>query len=167
MINITGAGTVATYQQALASVQYFNGAEEPSASSLREVEFRVHDGDFFSNVATGFVNITLLDDNPAMLDCGNRMVSFTEDSSTPVPLASFLTLSDRDTDHFFTGASVAITNPQEGDEIVVDGTLSASVRVQLVSTTRIELTGDATGMEYQVRISTPTETVCTCHMSCT
>lgn len=156
-ITFSGNGTLAAYQQALTSVVYFNGAEEPSVDPVRQVLFQVYDGIFFSNRVTGFVNITLVDDNPPMLDCGAGVVTFTEGSASPVPLASFLTLSDSDADHVFTSASIVLTNPQADDEILVDASLSTSISVQSSSGTRVDLTGSAMAMEYQVR-----ETLCLC-----
>ena len=136
-------------------MEYFNAADEPSRDPTRQVVFQVYDGVFFSNRVTGFVNITLVNDNPAMLDCGAGVVSFTENSPSPVPLASFLTLSDVDADHVFTGASIVVTNPQAGDELLVDSSLSSSISVQSSNGTGLGLTGSAAAIEYQVR-----ETLC-------
>lgn len=118
---------------------------------VRLVIFQVYDGVFFSDPVVGFVNITLRDDNPPMLECGSGMVSFIEDSVSPVPLATYLSLSDLDSDHVLTGAIIAITNPQEGDEILINSSVSNSVRIQSSTSSRIELVGDATDLEYQVR----------------
>lgn len=131
---------------------YFNGAIEPLADTVRLVHFQVFDGTFSSNVLTGVVNITLVDDNPLTLDCGAGVVSFTEGSGSPVSLTGFLTLSDLDTDHTVSAASVAIVNAQEGDEILVDSSLATSISVQSSSAARIELVGGGTVIEYQVRI---------------
>ena len=108
------------------------------------------DGAFSSNNATGFINVSLVDDNAPMLNCDGAVFEFVEGSMSPVYLASSLTLSDRDVDHVFTSASVAIANPQDGDEIAVNVSLSSFITVQSVAGGRIELVSDAMAMEYQV-----------------
>lgn len=151
-ITFSGRGTIGTYQQAFASIVYFNGASEPTMNPVRQVQFQVFDGVFRSNVVTGFINVTLLNDNPLMLNCGAGMSSFIEDSETPIPLAGFLTLSDLDSNHIVSAASVIITNPQEGDEIQVDSSLAGPIGIQQSGGTRLALTGAATAMQYQVRV---------------
>lgn len=150
-ITFSGAGTLATYQQALASVEYFNGATEPSADMLRLVEFQVFDGVFLSNTAMGLVNISLVDDNPLLLSCSPGLLSFSEGSTEPVSLASLLTLSDLDSDHVVLSVSVDIANAQEGDEIMADsGVVAESITIQQNGVDRVYLTGEARAMEYQV-----------------
>lgn len=152
-ITFSGNATLAAYQQALASVIYFNGAIEPSREPVRLVQFQVFDGIFSSNTVTGSVNIILVDDNPLQLDCGAGVVNFTEGSGSSIALADSLTLSDLDSNHIVSGASVIITNEQEGDEILVDSSLTGSISIEPSgggSRTWVDLVGEAMAMQYQV-----------------
>ena len=152
-ITFSGSASLASYQQALASVVYFNSATEPSEGIIRAIQFQVFDGTFSSPVLTGLVNITLVDDNPLILQCGVGVVSFTEGSTTPISLAGLLTVSDLDADHEVLSASVAIGNTQQGDEIAVDAGLSSSINVRSTNGSSIELVGIATDTQYQVGIA--------------
>lgn len=120
--------------------------------TTREVTFQVHDGTFPSNILVGIIKIVLVNDNPLVLNCGMGVASFTEEAESPVALTGSLTLSDNDTDHVLTGATIAIANAQEGDEISVNASsLATPISTQLNNGTHIGLAGRATAMEYQVR----------------
>lgn len=152
-ITFSGNASLAAYQQALSSVVYFNGATEPSVDLVRMVLFQAFDGTFPSNVQTGFINVTLVDDNPLSLDCGAGVFGFTEGSGSPVSLAALLALSDLDADHEVSAASVVIGNAQLGDAIAVDaGLVPSSISMGPGGDgTRIQLVGITTAMQYQVR----------------
>ncbi len=154
-ITFSGQSTIAVYQQALASVLYFNGANEPSTQPSRRVQFQVFDGIFYSNSIVGLINITLVDDNRLVLDCGAGISSFSEGQQVPVLLASFLSLSDLDSNHVVSGASVMITNAQQGDSIQFDSSLvMGSISIAQLDEARIELSGIVMAMQYQVRGTT-------------
>ena len=138
------------YQQALASVFYSNEASEPSMEPIRRIQFQVFDGLFSSNVLVGFVSINLEDDNQLMLDCGAGIVIFSEGSLNPVSLAAFLTLSDLDSNHVIVAASVSIANAQQGDEIQLNSLLANQINIQQTDGIFLNLTGEATAMQYQV-----------------
>lgn len=130
---------------------YFNGIDEPPSDSInRLVLFQVFDAAFSSNVLTGEIAFTLVDDNPLLLNCGVGVVSFTEGAEFPVSLAGSLTISDLDSDHVVSAASVAIGNPQQGDAISVSSSLAPAISVQHIDSTRIVLAGDAMDTDYQV-----------------
>ncbi len=132
---------------------YFNEAIEPTLDPARLVQFHVFDDRYASNI-TGFVNISLVNDNNLTLDCGAGLFSFTEGSNTPVFLAGLLSLSDLDTDHTVSEASVEITNAQLGDEIAVSSSLSSFIRIQQSNNgARVDLSGEAMVTEYQVWIA--------------
>lgn len=129
---------------------YFNGIEEPpSDSENRLVLFQVFDAVFSSNILTAEISFTLVDDNPLLLNCGAGVVGFVEGAEFPVSLTSSLTLSDLDSDHVISSASVAIGNPQEGDEISVNSSLTSAISIQ-DNSNRIVLSGDAMDTDYQV-----------------
>lgn len=129
---------------------YINEAPEPTREPVRRVQFQVFDEQFESNVITGMIRITLINDNRLMLACGGGRFEFIEESQTPIMLASSLSLSDRDSDHVVLAARVSVTNAQEGDEISILASNSSSVSVQQVTSTLVELSGSAMAMQYQV-----------------
>ena len=150
----SGSGSLLTYEIALASVLYVNTAPEPSVETIRTVQFQVFDDRFASEPLAGFIVISLVDDNALLLDCGAGFFNFTEQSSSPVPLARLLSLSDLDKDHMILEATVNISNAQPGDEIAVNASLSSDVRVDPGSDmAQINLVGEAMAVEYQVRTS--------------
>jgi len=103
-------------------------------------------------VLTGLVNISLVDDNLLMLDCGSSGAEFVEDMGTAISVTANLTLADLDPDHVVPGASVAIMGAQDGDEITVDESLSGSISIQHDGgRTHIDLIGDGMAEQYQVR----------------
>ena len=141
---------MAVYQQALLAITYLNTADEPTKDPPRRVQMQVFDGQFFSNIATGFVNITLVNDNRLMLLCGGGLPMFTEGSTTPLPIASSLTISDRDADHMVSSATVNLANAQAGDEIQVNDSTRGELTVEQSSGVSITITGQAMAAQYQV-----------------
>ena len=149
-ITLSGQATVAVYQQALLALTYLNTADEPTKDPPRRVDMQVFDGRFFSNVATGFVNITLVNDNRLMLLCGGGLPMFTEGSTIPLPIASSLTVSDVDADHVLSSATVTLENAQMGDEIQVNDSARGELTVEQSSGVSITITGQAMAAQYQV-----------------
>ena len=142
---------MAVYQQALSAITYINTANEPTRDPPRRVEMQVFDGQFFSNIATGFVSISLVDDNRLMLLCGGGLPTLTEGSTTPLPIATSLTVSDLDTDHMLSSATVTLENAQAGDEIQVNESTSGELTVEQSSGVLITISGQAMAAQYQVR----------------
>ena len=85
--------------------------------------------------------------------CGSGVVNFTEDSGDPVRVAELLTLMDADADHEVTSARVALQNPQEGDEIGVDGTTAPELSILQETSTTIAVNGTAMTGRYHVSTS--------------
>ena len=149
-ITLTGRATVAVYQLALFALTYLNTADEPTKDPPRRIDMQVFDGRFFSNVATGHVNISLVNDNRLMVICGGGSPMFTEGSTTPVPIASSLTVSDLDADHMLSSATVSLENAQAGDEIQVNDSARGELTVEQSSGVLITITGQAMAAQYQV-----------------
>ena len=150
-ITLTGQTTVAVYQQALFAITYINTANEPTRNPPRRVEMQVFDGQFFSNIATGYINISLVNDNRLMLLCGGGLPMLTEGSTTPLPIASSLTVSDLDADHMLSSANVILENAQTGDEIQVNESVSGELIVEQSSGVLIAISGQGMAAQYQVR----------------
>lgn len=145
LISFSGEASVNHYQQALRAVTYQNSAPEPSSAS-RTIVYQVSDEEFASNNLTGYITIGLIDDNDLILSCGSSPVLYTEGSSTTI-ISSTLMLSDLDDDHQVTSASIAITNPQNGDGLSVGSVDGLSVANNGVD---IQITGESTASAYQV-----------------
>ena len=150
-ISLTGQGTVAVYQQALFAITYLNTANEPTRDPSRRVEMQVFDGRFYSNVATGFVNISLVNDNRLMLLCDGGLPMFMEGSTTPLPIASSLIVSDLDANHMLSSATVTLENAQTGDEIRINDSAHEGPTVEQTSGVSITIGGQAMAAQYQVR----------------
>ncbi len=147
---ISGDATPLVYQQALASVVYFNEAPEPTKAQPRLVQFRVFDGIFSSDLLTASVSISLVNDNPVTLDCGSGVFNFTEGSSEPTLIATELSLVDRDANHVISYATVTLFNQRLGDAISVDTNAIVNGITATVTNTQIDLVGNAMSSNYQV-----------------
>ena len=149
-ITLTGQATAAVYQQALFALTYLNTADEPTKDPPRRVEMQVYDGVFFSNVAVGFVNISLVNDNRLMFTCGGGLPTFVEESRTPLLVASFLSIFDLDVNNVITSATIFLDNAQIGDVIQVDANASGGLSVEQASGVSIRINGQAMASQYQV-----------------
>ena len=147
-INITGQGSVAVYQEVLSSITYLNTASPPTKNPPRRIEMQVFDGTFKSNIATGFVNISLVSDNSLMINCSSSVPTFTEGIPDPQLVADSLTVYD--TDLVINYATVILDNAQLGDEIGVDISMPGGLTVNQTSPVSIMISGQGTASQYQV-----------------
>lgn len=150
-ITFTGSASVIAYQQALRSVSYQNTATEPNHAQ-RQITYQVNDGQFSSNVLEGTITIALVNDNPLVLMCPSSSV-FSENAQVPVDITQDLVLSDLDQNHIVTGARIEIMNAMSGDKIAIN---SSTLAVQTLSDSVIQISGEATATDYQVRKNTLT-----------
>ena len=146
-IIITGQGSVAVYQEVLSSITYLNTASPPTKNPPRRIEMQVFDGTFKSNIATGFVNISLVSDNSLMINCSSSLPTFTEGTLNPQPVANSLTVYD--TDLMINYATVILDNAQLGDEIGVNS-MPGGLTVNQTSPVSIVISGQGTASQYQV-----------------
>ena len=140
---------MSAYQQALSTVSYINRAPEPLPGT-RLVSFTVYDGIFHSAPATAELSLTLINDNSLTLSCGGGGVVFIEGSPDPVSLASQLTVVDLDHDHMIHSATINIANPQHGDTLSLDGSVTSDLQVSSPSNTSLRISGTASDDYYQV-----------------
>lgn len=132
------------------AITYLNTADEPTKDPPRRIDMQVFDGRFFSNIATGHVNISLVNDSRLMLLCGGGLPMLTEGSTTPLPIASSLTVSDLDADHMLFSATITLENAQTGDEIQVNDSARGELTAEQSSGVSITITGQAMAAQYQV-----------------
>ena len=154
-VTLTGRGSISVYQQALSSVTYINTADEPDSETVRDVTFRVFDGQLFSTEVTGQVSISLVNDQPPILLCGNGLIDFIEGSTTPTYLTPTLSLVDLDVDHVITSANISLLSPQAGDVIMINASLVGDLQVVRDGQTII-VSGEGMAAQYQVSQSMST-----------
>ncbi|MGD1717183.1 DUF4347 domain-containing protein, partial [Dapis sp. BLCC M172] len=163
-ITLTGSGTLAEYQTAIAQIQYNNTSTNPNTTA-RSVTVVVNDGDDNSNTATTTINITPPNSPPTLdLDgddssgaTGNDYITtFTE--GTPVAIGDTdVVITDAD-DTNIESATIILTNRLDGDAVeslsfsgAPVGEITAGVYNQATGT--ITLTGSGTLAEYQTAIA--------------
>lgn len=74
-----------------------------------------------------------------------------EESSSPVYLTPSLSLIDRDLDHVVLMANVTIQNPQDGDRIQMNSSVSGGLVVDQSSGVSINISGRGMAAQYEVR----------------
>ena len=150
LVTLTGRGSIPVYQQALSSVTYINLADEPNSDIQREIVFQVYDGQQASNEVRGYVNISLVNDNRLMLLCDAGLATFVEGSDSPISLVPSLSLIDRDLDHVVSLANVTIQNPQDGDRIQVNSSVSGGLVIEQSGGVSIIISGEGMAAQYEV-----------------
>ena len=111
---------------------------------------QVYDGAFFSNLAIGFINISLVDDNRLMLVCGGGLPMFREESTDPLLVASSLNISDLDANNMISSAMISLDNAQAGDEIRINTSASGGLSLEQTNGVSIRINGHAMSSQYQV-----------------
>jgi Bacterial Ig domain len=127
IVTLTGADTLAHYQQVLRSIAYRNASKDPSTAT-RTVTYTVTDG-LFTDSGTTTIAVTAVNDAP-ILSIGAGTTTYTEDGPA-VAVADDLTVTDYD-DVWMTGAKVQITA----------GLIAAEDRLELTSGGGIATTWD-------------------------
>ena len=153
---IMGPFSLTSVQNILSSITYTNNAIEPTAG-LRSISFQVYDGVHTSNVMTVSLLVVLVPDAPPLVVCGPGQ-AFTEQSITPIVVAPVIVISDQDTDHIISNATIFISNPAPGDRLsltIPPGYPGLSVAQQ--SITSLLVYGDKLDTIYQVSVSPPTQ----------
>ncbi|MBF0132120.1 MAG: tandem-95 repeat protein [Magnetococcales bacterium] len=74
VMTLSGSASVADYQTALRSVRYINDNGDTPQSSLRQVDFSVHDGSLSSTVVSSSITVVAVNDPPVVTVSGPRVV---------------------------------------------------------------------------------------------
>ena len=158
-INITGAASVTTYTAVLAQLQFGSTAAEPDEGE-REIQLQVSDGQFDSNVASIFVMVDLVNDNPPMLDLSvgteglGFQATFTEEGLFVFLVAQDASLTDADGD-VIQSVAITITNPLDGSQEQLSAfALVRGVTVETVNSSAIVLTGPALVSDFEFVLQT-------------
>ncbi|MCX5945545.1 MAG: PA14 domain-containing protein [Cyanobacteria bacterium] len=92
VLSLTGTATVADYQAALRSLSYSSTSDNPTVTSAnRTISWQVNDGSSLSALVTSAINITALNDAPAITSGSTYNFTTTnEDTTSPAIAASTL-----------------------------------------------------------------------------
>jgi VCBS repeat-containing protein len=152
VLTLSGSATMANYQAALRSVAYSNTSENPSTLA-RTITWQVHDGGSLSNTATSTVNVSGVNDAPAV-NAAAALAYVEGDGAVVIDPA--LTVSDADHTQLG-GATVQITggyvNGQDVLAFVNNFGITGSFDAPSGTLT---LTGTATVADYQSALRTVT-----------
>ena len=149
-LTLTGSDTLANYQAALRAVTYFNTSDNPSVLA-RTVTFIANDGTNVSSAVTSTVNITPVNDAPAVAP--NAGGAFTENTAA-VDVAGSAVLTDVDSTNL-TQVMVTLTNLQANDVLSMQtvaglsGELANGVDFTITGGNVVTLTGGDNFAEYQ------------------
>jgi len=119
--SFNASATPAIVQELVRAITFSHVGDNPS-SNLRSVAFSVYDGADYSESRTVFVNVTPVNDPPALT--GGGAVFYTENGS-PVELNPMATVSDVDAQDY-DGATLTVTNANgdSGDRLRIGGGFS-------------------------------------------
>ncbi len=161
ILSLTGADTVANYQQVLRTVTYNNTSEDPDTTD-RIIVFNASDGVTTSQTATATVSVTSVNDIPSVDLNGSGggidfAATFTEDAGAVAIADTTLAVADAD-DTTITSATVTITNQLDGAaETLAASTSGTSISATYNSGTGVlSLTGADSVAEYQQVLRTVT-----------
>ena len=144
-LTLTGADTVAHYQQVLRSVTYDNSSMNPNTTA-RMISFVANDGSLNSNTVIKSVSVTAVNNAP-VLTAGGGTAAFTEGGG-PVTVDPAISVSDVDSPNL-ASAAVTITNLLDaGAETLAANTAGTSI-VAVYSAPTLTLTGADTQAHYQ------------------
>ena len=153
-LTLSGSDTLADYQKVLESIT-FQASENPTnygSDAFRTVTWVLNDGSASNNlstVQTTTVTITNVNDSPTLTNIPST-VSYTEEGTATITLASTASLSDPD-NLTFADATVAITGGTfvgDGDVLTAD-TTGTGISASYDSTTeKLTLTGSDTTANY-------------------
>ncbi|QVL33844.1 DUF4214 domain-containing protein [Telmatocola sphagniphila] len=153
VLSLSGTASIADYQTALQSIEYYNSRVNPIAGS-REVDFSISDGSVTSLPAYVVVDVNAAD-VPPTLSVPPNTLQFVQ-NGTPLPVAPTLSIQDPDPalpdgsgQHTIYNASVSIGNYVPGEDLLsftpsggITGTFNATQGI-------LQLSGAATEAQYE------------------
>ncbi|WP_445635253.1 hypothetical protein NSTC745_07193 [Nostoc sp. DSM 114161] len=147
VLTLTGSATVANYETALRSIAYQNTSDNPS-STTRTISFIVNDGSLNSTTATRDINITAVNDAPAITSTNTPLAYTENDAATAID--SGILISDVDSSNL-NSATVSISSGFVAAEdtlaFIAQNGISGSY-----SNGVLTLTGNASVADYQTAL---------------
>ena len=149
VLTLSGADTVARYQQVLRTVAYRNGGDDPSTAP-RTVVFTVSDGTLAGTAQSG-VTVTAVDDRPVVTSSGGAS-AYVEDDATGVVVDPGVTVVDVDDTHLTAAIVTVLAGYVVGeDELLFSDQRGIAGSWDAVSGT-LTLTGSATVADYEAAL---------------
>ncbi len=154
-INITGDGSVSTYNTFLSQLQFGSTASEPESGG-RSVLVQVFDEDFASGVGTISISVQTVNDNPPLLDLSvateglDTQVTFIEEGFF-VFLVGQASVSDRDGSQI-QSITITLTNPQDGPLEELNGFPAGGVSVETINSSAIVLIGPSSPASFELAL---------------
>ena len=168
-VTLSGSGTLAEYQTALAAIAFSSTSDNPSTVD-RNLSVAVENTTYgtTSSVATSTIHVTAVNDAPTLdLDSGSAGTGSTpgyiENGSVALTTAATLALTDADSANL-TSLTVTLTNAQTGDLLSVSSLPAGITSSGYNATTgTLTLSGSATLASYRtalqnMRFSNSTDT---------
>jgi CSLREA domain-containing protein len=154
-LTLTGAATLAQYQAALRSITYANTSDAPSTLQ-RVVSFTVTDGTSTSAAATRAIDVTAVNDAPAVTASGTPLAYTENDGAVAVDPGLVVAEADNAT---LAGATVTIVTNHASGEDVLGFTDQAGITGSWNGATgTLTLSGTATVAQYQAALRSITYT---------
>ncbi|MFN6560952.1 MAG: FG-GAP-like repeat-containing protein [Nostoc sp. ChiSLP01] len=147
VLTLTGSTSVADYQTALRSVTYQNSSDNPTTAT-RTISFVVNDGSLNSNTVTRNINITTVNDAPAITPTNTPLAYTENDAATAID--SGLTVTDADSSNL-SGATISISSGFVAAEDILAFTAQNGISGSY-SNGVLTLTGSATVADYQTAL---------------
>jgi len=153
VLTLTGTATVAQYQTALRSVTFRSTSDNPTVNGAsRTISWTVTDGALTSTAATSTVNITAVNDAPAMYLAGgttqNILRQFQENGGA-VQIAPAAVVSDADSTQL-QSLTITLTNAQDGAaEVLTASAGSTGLVITGNNTGTLTISGSGTVADYQ------------------
>jgi hypothetical protein len=164
ILTLTGSGTAAEYQAAIAQIQYNNTSANPNIID-RTITVVINDGILNSSAATTTIAINAVNSTPTLdLDgdnsstaIGNNYKGIFTEGGAAIAIADFDTaIADID-DTNIESATITLTNPLNGvlESLAVNGSLPTGIIASSYNpvTGILTLTGSATLSNYQTAIA--------------
>ncbi|HEX5095585.1 MAG TPA: Ig-like domain-containing protein, partial [Acidimicrobiia bacterium] len=153
LLTLSGSASVADYQAAIRIITYVDTSDDP-LTATRTVTITVTDGTATSAPATRDVDVTAVNDAPAITPTGSSL-SFTENAAATA-VDGALTVGDLD-DASLTAATVAISSGYWNGEDELAFTDQSGITGSWDATSgALTLTGSATVAQYQTALRTVT-----------
>jgi hypothetical protein len=160
-ITLSGSASLADYQTALRQVVFSNTLGAP-ATTNRDIQVTINDGDSESNIATMHMHVVIpppnatpvldLDANNSTTTGTSYLTGFTESvPPVPVPIVDTDVLIIDGDDADLAWATITLTNPQAGDVLTFVGTPPAGIVVAGSGTSVITLTGVSNAYELALQ----------------
>ena len=116
ILNLNGASSVDSYQEALHSITYFNTSDKPSALT-RTISFRVNDGSANSATVLRQVTVTPVDDTPLLSDIEPIPLEYSENAPA-VLVTGTIKVTDADDINIESAVVSISSNYQNGEDLL-------------------------------------------------